>query len=269
MPLPSESGDPPIVELVIGVQFAALSKLTIGHYGLFWKELGKEWINTEQAPPLDDQFETFDARRRLLPDGVGIQLTGGPLLGRFLVKNQADDRLIQIQATRFHLNWRKRNLGYPSFKTMITEFESLFSKFCSFVNDSQIGQILVNQWELTYVDAFPKGELWNSPADWYRVLPGVFGKLETPDETMLEHRAAEWSYEIVPRLGRMHVVARPGKMPDRDCDALILQTTTRGPVEKDDAGSFRAGLNRGHEFATRFLKKVASDDVLKTMEPKR
>jgi hypothetical protein len=51
---------PPVVELVIGVQFSPLTKLTSGHFGLLWKELGSEWVLPSDGPLLDDQFELFD-----------------------------------------------------------------------------------------------------------------------------------------------------------------------------------------------------------------
>ena len=47
---------PPIVELVLGVQFAPLSRLTSGHLGWFWKQfLDDEWVNASDAVLRADQ----------------------------------------------------------------------------------------------------------------------------------------------------------------------------------------------------------------------
>jgi hypothetical protein len=52
---------PPIVEFVLGAQFAPLENFTTGHFGLFWEQLGRdEWPIAGEEPPLDPQFELFD-----------------------------------------------------------------------------------------------------------------------------------------------------------------------------------------------------------------
>ena len=52
---------PPIIEFVLGVQFAPLENMTTGHLGLFWEHLGRDgWPLVGDEPPLDPQFELFD-----------------------------------------------------------------------------------------------------------------------------------------------------------------------------------------------------------------
>ena len=50
-------------------------------------------------------------------------------LGRFVLNHSSQDRLIQVQSTRFHLNWRKSGDLKPSYKALISEFEDMFFKF--------------------------------------------------------------------------------------------------------------------------------------------
>jgi len=75
------------------------------------------------------------------------------------------------------LNWRKRDQTYPSYKKLIGEFEQLFSQFEAFAKKQNLGPLSVNQWEITYIDMFPKGEYWNTQAEWTSFLPGLFGQL--------------------------------------------------------------------------------------------
>ena len=63
--------NPPIVELVLSAQFSPLTKLTAGHFGLFWKELGSDWTDPGDEPPIEDQFELFDR-----PKVSGFRLKG-------------------------------------------------------------------------------------------------------------------------------------------------------------------------------------------------
>lgn len=257
--------NPPIVELVLGAQFSPLTKLTAGHFGLFWKELGSDWTEPEDGPLLEDQFELLDRPQWSMP--AGLQLRFGPprLPGRFLIGHKSKDRLLQIQATRLHLNWRKREGFYPSYKRLIAEFEDMFTRFAAFAAKTGLGELALNQWELTYIDAFPKEEYWQTPADWSVFLPGLFGKLFPTDGLglVLEHRVAEWSYEIQPKRGRLHIATQPGRAAEDKRDALLLQMTARGPAGKEGAETLRAGLDWGHDAAVGTFLRVTSDEAKK------
>ncbi len=255
--------NPPIVELVLGVQFSPLTKLTAGHFGLFWKGLGDDWNEPSDGPIIEDQFEWFDRPKRSAAKELQLRFEPMRFPGRFLVAHKQQDRLIQMQATRFHLNWRKRPGGvYLSYGSLIAEFEETFAKFAAFVEKAHLGSVVVNQWELTYIDAFPEGEYWQTPADWAKVLPGFFSDLFSTNEigTKLEHRAAEWSYEIEPKRGRLHVVAQAGRAGDDTREALLLQMTARGPGTNE---TVRAGFDLGHKAALRTFLKVVSEETLR------
>lgn len=260
---PGEFVNPPIVELVLGAQFSPLTKLTAGHFGLFWKELGDDWAEPEDAPLIDDQFELFDRPRWRAPTGPQLRIEPVRLPGRFTLKHKGRDRLLQMQGTRFHLNWQKREGFYPSYRRLIAEFEEMFARFAAFTRAAGLGEPVPNQWELTYIDAFPRGDYWTTPADWATFLPGLFGSLFPTDGLglALEHRAAEWSYEIQPRRGRLHIAAGPGRVGADGRDALLLQMTARGPVGRDGAETLRAGLDLGHEAAFGAFLRVVSDEA--------
>jgi uncharacterized protein (TIGR04255 family) len=256
---------PPVVELVLGAQFSPLTKLTAGHFGLFWKELGPDWVKPSDGPLIEDHFESFDGPRWSPPTGVSIAIQPLRLPGRFLVEHRSKDRLIQIQATRFHFNWRKRDHFYPSYKNLISEFETAFARFTEFVDKHELGKIALNQWELTYIDSFPQGEYWENPADWSRFLPGLFGNLFPTNglELLLEYRGAEWSYEITPKRGRLYIDARPGLWGEEKQVSLLLQMTARGPVGKDGVASLREGLDLGHDAAVGVFLRVVDENTKK------
>ncbi len=254
--------NPPIVELVFGAQFAPLTKLTTGHFGLFWDYLGREdWPKLSDAPPLEDQFELFDGPRWGHVRGLEFRLQQLRPTGRFMLEHRDGNRLIQIQPSRFHLNWRKPDDRYPSYRRLISDFENLFAKFASFVDTHGLGKVQINQWELTYVDAFPQGEYWQTPANWSSFLPGLFGTLRAADGLILESRAAEWHYEIPPRRGRLHIVAKPGSVSAGEKTSLLLDMTARGPVGGNGVESLRAGLDIGHDSAVGTFLRVTSPDA--------
>lgn len=255
--------NPPIVELVLGVQFSPLTKLRAGHFGLFWKELGSDWTDPDDGPLLEDQFELFDRPKWSSPAGFQLRLEPLHLPGRFLLGHKSQDRLLQIQATRLHLNWRKREEFYPSYKQLIAEFEEMLARFAAFIQKAELGELALNQWELTYIDAFAKEEYWQTPADWAEFLPGLFGTLFSSDGLgiALEHRAAQWSYEIQPKRGRLHIAAQPGRAREDKRDALLLQMTARGPIGKAGGETLRAGFDLGHEAALGAFLRITSDEA--------
>src|SRR5262249_28086253 len=147
---------------------------TGGYPGWFWKRyLPEQWENAADAPLLADQFELFGDERQWGFPGIQVRVgpIGGP--GRLQITNAAGDRMIQLQSNRFHYNWQKRDAVYPSYQTMRAEFDALFATFKTFAAEAKLGEVVPNQWELTYVDQIPRGALWDTPADWHMVLPGV------------------------------------------------------------------------------------------------
>lgn len=255
--------NPPIVELVLGAQFSPLTKLSAGHYGMFWQELGEQWHEPTDGPVLDDQFELFDRPRWRAPTRLKLRLEPIRFPGRFTLHHVSGDRLVQIQPTRFHLNWRKQEGFYPSYKNLIAEFEATFAQFTAFVEKAGIGQVAVNQWEITYVDAFAQGAEWQTPADWPSILPGLFGSLFPTHELglSLENRVAEWSYEIEPKRGRLHIAAHPGRYGEEKQDMLLLNMTARGPVGKEGVATLREGLDLGHQMAVGAFLRLTSEQA--------
>jgi uncharacterized protein (TIGR04255 family) len=260
MPHPAPKFEhPPIVELVLGVQFAPLH-LTTAHLGLFWKQyLGKGWPRVTEVPPLPEQREVFADHPVW---GVAtIQVSTMPTHLRLQITNEAGDRMIQAQNTRFHYNWQKKEGVYPSYKDVRGEFDQMFDLFQKFVNDEGLGAIRPNQWEITYIDFVPPGGLWQSPADWGKVLPGLLSKEPAPEGLKLENPSSEWHYEITPRRGRLHVNLALGKIEGASEGGLLLQTTGRGPIDKDTSPDLGSGLDLGHDMIIQAFMHFTSDEA--------
>lgn len=256
----SRFDNPPIVELVIGAQFSPIAKMTTGHLGWFWRQLGDEWVNPLDGPTLPDQFELFDRPWRNRLGGFDFRLVPSPVMGRLMVGHCNQNRMIQLQASQLHFNWRKRQgEPYPSYERLIVEFEAIFDQFNAFVGEANLGQVLVNQWELTYVDAFPRDVYWHDPVEWSELLPGLFGTLQAADGLTLEHRAAEWSYVIGKNMGRLHITAKPGHLPEDPKESLLVQMTARGPVGKGGSETLRKGLDLGHSTTLETFLRITSE----------
>ena len=163
----------PLVEVVIGVQFAPLAKYSSAFGGWFWKSvLDASWTEISEVPKLEDFFEKFDEPSMwVMPQ---IRFKSGWESGRMQIINAANDMMIQIQSSKFFLNWRKQpDQRYPSYDALLPQFLDLFKRFQKFSRDSGLGDIVPNGWELTYVNMIKRGEMWNSPKDVCNILPSA------------------------------------------------------------------------------------------------
>jgi uncharacterized protein (TIGR04255 family) len=262
--VPLRFSNPPIVELVLGAQFAPLPGWTSGHSGWFWKHrLPQQWTRATDAPVLPDLFERFGdqqlwqfASQMLL--GIGV---GAPPANRLQVESPDGQQMVQMQATRFHYNWRKTVGEYPSFEIVKEEFDARFKAFCEFAVESQAGSVITNQWEITYIDQIPRGELWESPADWHKVFPALIPQ-SNGNRPELERLNGVWTYLLNSNRGRVHAKLYSGRIgANSDQDALILETTARGPVSSANKGwDLDSGLQLGHEAITAtFLGMVSKE----------
>ncbi len=257
-PLPSFK-TPPVVETVLGVQFEPIRSLTNAHLGAFWQTLGLDWPNVVDAPPLEQQFEQFGDERTWGPLGLQLKLTSEPA-SRLQIRNKSNDRMIQVQNGRFHLNWLGQAGGeYPRYNNVRPEYDKLFSRFCAFVKNQSLGDLRLNQWEVTYVNHIPKGTLWNAPSD----VPSVSLLFASPPPLPMvagpESLSGAWHFEITPKKGRLHVEIRHGRRttPD-DKEILIITLTARGSLSPADP-RYDVGLDAGHEAIVRSFKALTTE----------
>jgi len=255
---------PPLIETIIGVQFAEIPHLTSAHFGWYWREfLDKSWDKTQEALRLPDQFETFGEPSWKMPvTQLSASLTPSPDRLQFI--NADDDRVIQIQNTRFLYNWRKKESVYPSFQDLYPEFTSKLNKFREFLQVASLGDIKLNQWEVTYVNHIPKGDLWQTPEDWHRILPGLMPALWNSVEIRLESESGEIRFEIVPKRGRIHISIQHGKRLDVDGEILVLQLTARGPLNPDEPEwEPEVSFGLGHRVLVGTFVGIASEAALR------
>lgn len=260
-PLPTYT-NPPVIEVVIGVQFPPQPKLTTAMLGVFWESLGDGWQAPTEGQPIPPQFETFGSPSRSSFFEFASQLAiEGPAV-RLMIKNSAGDRLIQIQNGRLHLNWKRvKDSPYPRYEQLVEEFLTLLGELQAFLRSHDIPAISPNQWEITYVNYAPPESVWGTPGEWefFRPLRAVHG---IPELTSVDSFSGEWHFEIVPQAGRLHVSFRHGTILEPVPGiAVILSLTARGPLVATDQAVIRQGLDRGHESIVRTFRELSSDEA--------
>jgi uncharacterized protein (TIGR04255 family) len=258
--------NPPVVEVVLNLQFDPMAGFRNAHLGAFWKSLGKGWELVDDVPYQPEERERFgDEMIWQWPGTLRLQLSP-TAPGRIRVRNEVLNRVVQIQNGRLSYNWVRSPHGtesaYPRYNVIKPEFDRLCEDFTRFLANEGLGDPKANQWEITYVNEIVRGTVWNDAAEW----PGLFcGGLFPPtalDGSPLESVGASWSYEIPPHRGRLHVNLQR-VMPNRGADtqdSLLLQLTCRGPVlqEGSRAAQVSDGLDLGHRAIVRSFATMTS-----------
>src|ERR1035438_5436431 len=163
--------NPPVAEVVLSVQFEALSRMRAAHFGLFWARIRDRYPRTEERPALEPVVERFPepARRRF---DVQFPILEVPPMPRVWFFHRTENELLQVQTDRFVKNWRKAGQGdaYPRYEKVREWFEQDFGEFREFASSEDLGSIDVNQCEVTYVNHIVSGEGWASHGDLDKVF---------------------------------------------------------------------------------------------------
>lgn len=155
MPRPSHLPNykaPPIDEVVVGLQFEPIVRFSEPHVGLFWQRVRDDYPTVESHPRLEGPIEDLQERLSPTPPTVFFGL-GGSAQGRTWLISSDESLLIQVQNTRFILNWRRRGqTDYPHFDAILERFWSAFDRFRSMLNEEHLQLPSVQQLEVTYIN---------------------------------------------------------------------------------------------------------------------
>lgn len=251
---------PPVIEVVLGVQFDRLPDLTNGHLGWFWGEMHREFPNSDDVPPIPPVREPFDDESLFGFPALDVRPVSGE--SRLRMTSSDGTKMIQVQNGWLVANWtRKGDSDYPGFRGVKTLFDDGLRRFSTFLKQRNLGVIRPNLWEVTYIDHIPIGTVWHIPADLPRVFPGLFGEARCASGAN-ESVDATWRWRLSPMPGRLRVSvqsARTSLEPVRDI--LLVRSIARGPLGPDNADSLDDALNFGRSAVVDTFMGLASDDA--------
>ena len=168
---------PPIMEVVCGFLFEPIQELDPLLVGVYWWDRRQDFPTKQLQPALTS------------PPSITLGRLVGPL--RSWLVNNDQSLLVQIQADRFYLNWRKQNGPYPRFSDhgedpgVLAIALKEFAQFGDFCKQHLGKQITVREIELAKIDHLVQKVHWDNFEDLAKALPwlevlAAYSKAETP-----------------------------------------------------------------------------------------
>jgi uncharacterized protein (TIGR04255 family) len=260
---------PPLVEVVLSVQFAELQGYRTVHAGMLWEDkFRKAYPIVAEQPPLEPVFETFGPQASA--PQLQIKQMPGSQVPRLWFMNTHQTELVQIQANRFTHNWRKVGEGenYPRYEALRERFFSELEELDSFFKSWQIGTIQPNQCEITYVNRLElKGhELRAQPGRAVSLLPRRDlqpdrdgARLPEAEDCNLTGRYVLKDADGQPR-GRLLVTVRP--WPNEP--VLRLDLTVRGAPRTADFKAVADFLDEGRRTIVHGFTAITTEQMHET-----
>ncbi len=248
----------------MSIQFDPTRGLNQAHLGAFWVTQKDSLPNVRAVQPIAATSEDFGNQGQWLPPSLQFELTNEPNC-RLQMTSSDDQWMCQIQRDRLVVNWRKRTDEYPRYNAVRDRFGDARNAWRSFLTGSGLKPPAARLWEVTYVNRIAKQGLWDTPSDWPRVFPGLWGGAFASVEG-LELRGCHglWVWESNDPPSRLYVEPKPGRSAEEPHqEVLLLSLTARGPVGDTVAASekdrIEAGIACGHERIVETFDRLASD----------
>lgn len=225
--------NPPVIETVLSAQFERLPALRSVHFGLFWGRIRDRFPESEEHPALAPVVEQA---KEPVTQAVRLRFEAQESLSlqRIWFLNSDGTELVQIQNDRFIKNWRKHHdKEYPRYrKTLEPAFQRDFGEFAAFLADENLGEMKVNQCEVTYVNHIVSGEGWDNWEEIDKVFTFWKQAPSGPYPGRAEDLAFRTRYPILgPRkewIGRLHVDVHPAKRVADNKPMYVMNLTARG-----------------------------------------
>jgi uncharacterized protein (TIGR04255 family) len=254
-----EYESPPINEVVCGIQFERLEKFLNPYLGMLWEQYKPEYSECQEVAPLMPAIEKFDTPAQVATPYVDVP----PLPRTWFIRSEGNS-LIQVQRDRFLHNWReiRPDDEYPRYHHIIEEFQVLFAKFTSFLEEHNIGVVIPLQYELTYINLIPQGQGWNTIVDVEKVFPN-FTWQRREDSFLPSPETVNWNTNFIlpEQSGRLHTRVQTALRRTDGLPFLRFELTARGIGEFNTLETMWNWFEVAHEYIVRGFAELTASEV--------
>ena len=258
-----EFGAPPVVEVVLGVQFRPIFGLRPVELAGLRERWRSDYPLVQEQPPLPTQIESPRVR------SPQVQVVVGPALqSRIWFLNEAQTELVQLQHDRLTVNWRqtRSNLAYPRYphvRGCSADLETSGAR-----HRSTASGLLGRQAEVTYINAIELDDDQLGRLD--RVLrnwrPPTSNHLGEPEQVRaaLVFPIADTGRPPV----RMYVTVDPAQRPDGRPVQFLTITVRGAPTEESLEGALQF-MDDAHGHVVRSFAELTPEPMHAVWERQR
>jgi uncharacterized protein (TIGR04255 family) len=252
--------NPPLTEVVFGIQFKPLTRFTVAHFGQLWERFKINGYDTSQdTSPLFPAIERFDS-----PGSAEPPTLPDPLLPRVWFVHRDGTGIVQVQRDRFLHNWKKAqpNKEYPRYHELKRMFKTHYRTFSRFIAEHELGAITPVQYEITYVNHIPEGEGWNGLEDVGKVFPDFRWKIDrkrflpSPSGTNLR-----LTFDLPDRTARMHFIVRNGVRAHDQTHLIVCEIAARGIPVSDSQEAMWTWFDTAREWIVKGFVDLTDEKV--------
>lgn len=258
-----EFNNPPLNEVVLGVQFSPAKGYQQIRAGEVWGLFREEYPLVEEHQALEPAFETFG-----LPHhgqiGGQLSIVTGAIHNRFWFLRRDGQELIQFQSDRLLHNWRKvgdLTNEYPRFEQMIERFRAELNQLEGYFAKLKPQSLAINQCELSYINHINLDEGSFDLSAWFRGLE--LARVEA-DDVNLRYREVIRDDKSQP-IGRITYeistgIRRSGKR------VIVFNLTARGAPPGSDVDSGLRFIANARELIVERFAQITSEEAHKFWE---
>ena len=219
----------PVIETVLSIQYAPLSALSIGYFGIYWNLLRHEFPRIEVKPPIMHKVEDFGVRGPKSDRPTMVEWPSEQYIRCWLLDERGTS-FIQLQQDRFLYNWQKiaPEDTYPRYERVRSKCLEEWQRFCSFLERESLGQPQVDQCEVTYVNHIEYEAGWSSYGQLDRVISLWSGQTSGQFLPDPEKLSINVQYLLPENKGRLYVSLQPVIRKRDSKEVLQLNLTARG-----------------------------------------
>lgn len=259
-----EYDNPPVSEVVSGIQFKPIKGLTAAYVGLLWESFKPDYPQSKEVAPLMPAIESFDET----PAREMASFENFFGLTRTWFETSDGNGLIQVQRDRLLHNWRKEKATdkYPHYDYVIDKFRAALAKFEEFLKRNNLDPVEPLQFELTYVNHIPQDEGWHDLNELGEVLPD-FSWRPKPDRFLPHPETINWqaTFLMPERSGRLHQSIRLAKRRTDGRPTLVLELTARGIGDDKSRSAMWDWFNLAHEWIVLGFTDMTGESVQKAV----
>lgn len=257
--------NPPVVEVVAGIQFADLNAVEFfSSIESLWITLGKDfYVSREIKQPLSKLDEDGQNRLRF------VQSNDDFMPPRMWFLSKEKEFLVQVQADRLIFNWRKLSDAedgcYSNYETKVwAHFDKAITQLDKYVQTKLGQKLLIEAMELSYYNAIPFDD-FGGPKNIHACIKGM--NWTALDNPALEPDTVHFLWGVpFNRFSNLQIQGLTGRNLVSGDPILRFDISSKGavpePFEYKDS-QFRSWFDESHTQITSSFAALTTDEMHK------